>query len=245
VSAVLFFIAGIGAIAGAIGVIAVRNPFYCVLMLIVHLISLAALFLLLRAEFVAAAQVVVYAGAVMVLYLFVVAYVGGGEQLGSGAVLRVLGPLFALAVAVELCIAMLGSGLKGVTTKGAAYKLGFGTPGHIGTLLLTKYLFVFELASIILLVAAIGAVVLARRRRGLEGPDRELLLRIHTARPAYTGTMAEAAGVIVPAAEDIEPDVETVGTRPIGAGAGSSRPGAGARPAESPDGGGNGYEGGW
>ena len=66
-AAVLFFIAGTGAIAGAIGVIAMRNPFYSVLSLVCHLLSLAALFLLLRAEFVAAAQVVVYAGAVMVL----------------------------------------------------------------------------------------------------------------------------------------------------------------------------------
>jgi NADH:ubiquinone oxidoreductase subunit 6 (subunit J) len=68
VAEVLFFVAAIGAIAGAIGVVAMRNPFYSVLSLVVHLISLAALFLLLRAEFVAAAQVVVYAGAVMVLY---------------------------------------------------------------------------------------------------------------------------------------------------------------------------------
>ena len=61
-----------------------RNPFYSVLALVVHLVSLAVLFLLLRAEFVAAAQVVVYAGAVMVLYVFVVAYVGGeGESLGE------------------------------------------------------------------------------------------------------------------------------------------------------------------
>src|ERR1700694_3276166 len=108
-SEVMFFIAAIGALTGAIGVIAVRNPFYSVLMLIVHLVSLAALFLLLRAEFVAAAQVIVYAGAVIVLYLFVVAYVGGGEQLSSGAVLRTLGPMFALALAIEVCIAMLRS----------------------------------------------------------------------------------------------------------------------------------------
>jgi NADH:ubiquinone oxidoreductase subunit 6 (subunit J) len=66
-SAVVFFIAAIGAIAGAIGVVALRNPFYSVLALVGHLLSLAALFLLLRAEFIAAAQVVVYAGAVMVL----------------------------------------------------------------------------------------------------------------------------------------------------------------------------------
>ena len=73
-----FFLAALGAVTGAVGVIALRNPFYSVLALVFHLLSLAALFLLLRAEFVAAAQVVVYAGAVMVLYVFVVAYVGGG-----------------------------------------------------------------------------------------------------------------------------------------------------------------------
>ena len=77
---VFFFLAAIGALAGAIGTVTLRNPFYTVLALVVHLLSLAALFLLLRAEFIAAAQVIVYVGAVMVLYLFVVAYVGGGEE---------------------------------------------------------------------------------------------------------------------------------------------------------------------
>ena len=77
---VLFFIAGIGAVCGAIGVVMVRNPFYAVLALVCHLLGLAALFLLLRAEFVAAAQVIVYAGAVMVLYVFVVAYIGGVQE---------------------------------------------------------------------------------------------------------------------------------------------------------------------
>ncbi len=78
--AVLFFLAAIGALGGAMGVVAMRNPFYSVLALIVHLFSLAVLFLLLTSAFVAAAQVVVYAGAVMVLYVFVVAYVGGGGE---------------------------------------------------------------------------------------------------------------------------------------------------------------------
>src|SRR5438477_8401357 len=155
-SAVLFFIAAIGAVAGAVGVVMLRNPFYSVLALAFHLVSLAALFLLLRAEFVAAGQVVVYAGAMMVLYVFVVAYVGGGEQLPSGGVLRVLGPLFALALALELCIAMLGAGLSGVKGKGSPFIPGFGTPGHIGKLFLTTYLFPFEAASILLLVAAVG-----------------------------------------------------------------------------------------
>jgi NADH-quinone oxidoreductase subunit J len=149
---------------------------------------------------------------VMVLYVFVVAYIGGGEQLTSGAVLRVLGPLFALALAAELCIAMLGAGLKGVSSKGAPYILGFGTPAHIGRLFLTTYLFPFELASILLLVAAVGAVVLARRRRGLE-PDEEVAFAVAPPRPDYVGTMAEAAG-IRPAGngEPLTPEVEPVGT---------------------------------
>jgi NADH-quinone oxidoreductase subunit J len=210
-SQVIFFIAAIGALAGAIGVVTVRNPFYSVLALVCHLISLAALFLLLRAEFVAAAQVVVYAGAVMVLYVFVVAYVGGGEELAGGSTLRILGPLMGVALAIELCIATLGSALKGISGKGAPYVLGFGTPRHIGTLFLTKYLFPFEIASILLLVAAIGAVVLARRRRGLEKPDEQFELRVHAVRPAYTGTMAEAAGTRA-AESPPPPEVEPVGS---------------------------------
>ncbi len=219
-SDILFFIAAIGAISGAIGVVTIRNPFYSVLSLVFHLISLAALFLLLRAEFVAAAQVIVYAGAVMVLYVFVVAYVGGGDEPlhAGGTALKVLGRLFALALAVELCIAMLGTALKGVSHAGAPYKLGFGTPAHIGKLFLTKYLFPFEVASLLLLVAAVGAVVLARRRRGLE-PDIEFERRVHVPRPSYTGTMAEAAGIrsagTTPAPEP-GPEPAPVGHGPVG-----------------------------
>jgi NADH:ubiquinone oxidoreductase subunit 6 (subunit J) len=195
VSQVVFFIAAIGALTGAIGVVMVRNPFYSVLCLVVHLISLAALFLLLEAQFVAAAQVIVYAGAVMVLYVFVVAYVGGRDEPlgGTGTALRIVGPLFALALAIELCIAVLGSAVAGISSRGAHIHLLFGTPRQIGTLFLTKYLFPFEVASLLLLVAAVGAVVLARRRRGLE-PDEDLERRVHIPRPAFTGTMAEAAG---------------------------------------------------
>src|SRR5437899_4368353 len=120
---VIFFVAATGAIAGAIGVVALRNAFYSVLALVCHLLSLAALFLLLRAEFVAAAQVVVYAGAVMVLYVFVVAYVGGDDEplYSPGPGLRIAAPVFAGALAVELFIALLGTGLKGVSGPGAGY----------------------------------------------------------------------------------------------------------------------------
>jgi NADH:ubiquinone oxidoreductase subunit 6 (subunit J) len=179
VSAVLFFIAALGAIAGAIGVVSLSNPFYSVLALVAHLLSLAVLFLLLRAEFVAAAQVVLYAGAVMVLYVFVVAYVGGEERSlaarsGSRRVRsrsnggrKPSGALFAGALLVELLIALLGAGLKAVEGHGAPYAPGphtFGTPAYVGDLLLTRFLLVFEVASLLLLVAAVGGVVLGRRQ---------------------------------------------------------------------------------
>jgi NADH-quinone oxidoreductase subunit J len=195
VSAVLFFIAAIIAIIGAIGVVTMRNPLYAVLSLVSHLVALAALFLLLRAEFVAAAQVVVYAGAVMVLYVFVVAYVGGGDEIAAGSSLRILGPLFAVALAIELFIAMLGSALHGIKGHGAPYKLGFGDPEHIGKLFLTDYMFAFEVASLLLLVAAVGAIVLARRRRGLDDDEADFRGVRAAPRPAYSGTLAEAVGV--------------------------------------------------
>ena len=171
---ILFFAAGLGAIAGALGVVVVRNPFYSVLSLVVHLISLALLFLLLTAAFIAAAQVVVYAGAVMVLYVFVVAYVGGSDEpLGpEGGALGRIGPLFAAVIFVEITVAVVGSSLDGLSTRGEDVPAAFGSPAEIGRLLLTKFLVPFEAASFLLLVAAVAAVVLARKRRGLEDePD--------------------------------------------------------------------------
>ena len=167
---VCFFVGAIGALGGAIAVVALRNPFYSVLALVVHLVSLAALFLLLHAQFVAAAQIVVYAGAVMVLYVFVVAYIGGSDEplRPEGGAINAFGPVFAAAIGVELCIAFIASGLDALDTRGADLGPGFGSPGEIGQMLLTRFLVPFEAASYLLLVAAVGAVVLARRRRGLE-----------------------------------------------------------------------------
>jgi NADH-quinone oxidoreductase subunit J len=213
VSSVLFFGAAIGVVSGAVGVVVLRNPFYCVLALVAHLVSLAVLFLLLRAEFVAAVQVVVYAGAVMVLYVFVVAYVGGesesiGERLrGSGgpaasgpvaSALRLGGAILGGALSIELLIALLGTGLEAIEGYGAGYSAGpqtFGTPAYIGKLLLTRFLLAFEIASFLLLIAAVGGVVLARRRGGLgEDDDRDVLTPLDLLRPQNTGTMAEGVG---------------------------------------------------
>src|SRR5829696_9913430 len=159
---VFFFLGAIGVLAGALGTVTLRNPFYCVLALVCHLLSLAALFLLLRAEFLAAAQVIVYVGAVMVLYLFVVAYVGGGadpiRSAGSPS-LRWASALFAGALFVELSIAVLGTGLSVLGDEGSGFFEGFGTPAEIGKLLLTDFLLAFEVASVLLLVAAVGAVI--------------------------------------------------------------------------------------
>ena len=174
---ILFFLAAAGALGGALGVVTLRNPFYSVLALVAHLISLAVLFLLLRAEFLAASQVVVYAGAVMVLYVFVVAYIGGVEEPlgGDNRALRTLGPLFAAALLVEVGLAVIGTGLGAIDTRGAGVSPGFGSPAEIGRLLLERFLIPFETASFLLLVAAVGAVVLAGRRRGLEELDPDTL----------------------------------------------------------------------
>jgi NADH-quinone oxidoreductase subunit J len=216
-SSILFFIAAIGVIAGAVGVVVLRNPFYCVLALVTHLVFLAALFLLLRAEFVAAVQVVVYAGAVMVLYVFVVAYVGGeGDSIGErlrgngahppviGSGLRLGGAVLAGALLIELLIALLGTGLEATRGFGAGYGAGateaqtYGTPAYIGQLLLTRFLLAFEMASFLLLIAAVGGVVLARRRGGLGEEDaRDVLTPLDLLRPRGTGTTAEGVGTIL------------------------------------------------
>lgn len=172
---VAFFAGAIGALGGAIAVIALRNPFYSVLALVVHLFSLAGLFLLLHAEFLAAAQVVVYAGAVMVLYVFVAAYIGGFEEPLWDAIpgQRILAPLLAGALFIELSIAFLASGLETLGSEGPTIDLGFGSPEAIGRMLLEDFLIPFEVASLLLLIAAVGAVVLAARRPPLDGPEPE------------------------------------------------------------------------
>ncbi len=192
---VVFFIAALGAVAGAVGTIAWRDPFYSVLSLVGHLLCLAALFLLLRAEFVAAAQVVVYAGAVMVLYVFVSAYVGRvdhaiGPNPGPG--LKGVSFAFAGALFVELVIAILGTGLSALDTSGSSSTdvHTFGSPAEMGRLLLTNYLLAFEVASFLLLVAAVGAVILARRREGLE-PAGTVSVGDLFASPEQAGTIDE------------------------------------------------------
>ena len=205
---VLFFLAAFGAIGGALAVILVRNPFYSVLSLVVHLFALATLFLILNAEFLAAAQIVVYAGAVMVLYVFVVAYIGGVQEplrSESGGV-GTAGIFFAVALLAVASIAVIGSSVEGLDGDGRAAGEYFGSPSAIGESLLRGFLIPFEAASILLLVAAVGAVVLARKRRGLpEAVGSQTGM-------APQGTPSDASGSALLGGLEAEPSRLTSGT---------------------------------
>jgi NADH-quinone oxidoreductase subunit J len=111
--------------------------------------------------------VVVYAGAVMVLYVFVVAYVGDASEPKWDPVpgQRLFAGLLAFFLFVEISAAVLSSGLKALGTHGPDVPAGFGDPAAIGTLLLEKFLVPFEASSILLLIAAVGAIVLAGKKR--------------------------------------------------------------------------------
>jgi NADH-quinone oxidoreductase subunit J len=132
----------------------------------------------------------------MVLYVFVVAYIGGADQPvrpEAGKGLTGLALAAATCLFAVLIIATLGSGLSAIDGDGAELASGFGQPGEIGRLLLTKFLLPFEVASFLLLVAAVGAVVLARRR-GAIGHDGALTVADVFRVPEGTGSMREALG---------------------------------------------------
>ena len=117
----------------------------------------------------------------------------------GGSTLRFASLLFALALFVELTIALVGTSLSALDSDGAPYEPGFGTPARVGELFLTKFLLAFEIASLLLLIAAVGAVILARRRAGLTDP-REISVADVLRRPDITSgdaapeTMLEAGG---------------------------------------------------
>ena len=158
----VFVVAAAMAVAGGIGVIAFREPIRCVLSLVVVMIALSILFLLLSAQFVFVVQIIVYAGAVMVLFLFVIALLGPARESARGR-LRFqpwLSALFALVFLV-LVWSML-SGIQYRQPEATDLNV-FGTVQSIAVGLFTTYLYPFELTSILLLVAAVGAIYLSRR----------------------------------------------------------------------------------
>jgi NADH-quinone oxidoreductase subunit J len=161
---ILFWFFAALAILGGLGVVGSREPIKSVLSMVGTMLSLAVLFLLLSAQFVFIVQVIVYAGAVMVLFLFVVALLGPIKERGSGR-LRFHWLLSILAAAVFLGFlwAML-QGIQYRTPQQADLNV-FGTVEQIGAGLFGPYLYPFELTSILLLVAAVGAIYLSRGGR--------------------------------------------------------------------------------
>ena len=158
-------------VGSGIAVVSFHNPFYSALALIGNLGSLAVLYLLLSAEFVAAAQVLVYAGAVMVMFLFVIAYIGPRSDspwMGGPSWQAVGAVLAAGALLVEIVV-VIGLKASGHLANSEKVTAAFGSPAQIGRLFLTDHLLAFEITSIVLLVAAVGGVILgAHARRGSE-----------------------------------------------------------------------------
>ena len=164
---VIWILAALACISTGIAVISFTNPFYSALALIGNLASLAVLFLLASAEFVAAAQILVYAGAVMVMFLFVIAYLGWRADMpwASGAkAQRWAAAIAAIALLVEIVV-VIAAKADGRLSSSAKIERSFGSPGEIGRLFLTDHLIAFEITSIVLLVAAVGGVILGSHAR--------------------------------------------------------------------------------
>jgi NADH-quinone oxidoreductase subunit J len=166
----IWVVAAIACLGSGIAVISFSNPFFSALALIANLASLAVLYLLLSAEFVAAAQVLVYAGAVMVMFLFVIAYVGRREDspLEGEPNWQVLAAIIAAGAILVNVVVALGLTTSGRLESAADIRPNFGSPSEVGEVFLTNHLLAFEITSIVLLVAAVGGVILGseqERRR--------------------------------------------------------------------------------
>jgi NADH-quinone oxidoreductase subunit J len=161
-NAAAFAILAVMAIGSAVGLVLKRNAIHGALFLVVNLGTVAALYLSLRAEFLAVAQVIVYAGAIMVLFVFaIMVLIPGKEETGPDPrrPYRLLALPVGAGLLVELAV-IVASGSKDA-------RPATGPPGGveaIGRLLFTDYLFPFELTSVLLLAAMVGVLVLARRR---------------------------------------------------------------------------------
>jgi NADH-quinone oxidoreductase subunit J len=191
VATVVWFVASAAAIASAFAVILQRNPFISAIALLGNLASLATLFVLLQSDFVAAAQIIVYAGAVMVMFLFVIAYIGPRGELPATNRRTwqiVVGTIAGGAILVELALVIGRAGFDSP----ASVEDSFGSPQVVGQLFLTTYVGAFELVSILLLVAAIAAVVLGAGPRPMRVDLDERERRVREARElAATRSAAE------------------------------------------------------
>ena len=160
---ILFLFLALVAVLSALGMLFSRNAIYAALFLIMNFGTVAVFYLTLGAPFIALSQVTVYAGAIMVLFLFVIMLLGA-EQLGNEAALPWQRPLAFILGGILLFEAAYAiftrvTGAAGPTELAATY----GSPAEIGALLFSKYLLPFEVISVLLLAAMVGAIVLTRK----------------------------------------------------------------------------------
>ena len=163
----LFAVFSLIAIVAAVGVIVSRRPIYSALFLLTNFASLAALYIMLQAQFLAAVQVIVYAGAIVTLILFVIMLLNLEEELRSGLTLlysKVLGGILAVCFLFGIIYSVAATPLTG--------KMGEIAPGNVsnhvktvGGTLFTRYLFPFEIVSVLLVVSIVGAVVLSKKKK--------------------------------------------------------------------------------
>ena len=178
--AILFFTVAALTVAAGVGVIALKNPVHAALSLLTTFLMVAVLFVIRHAEFLAAVQVLVYAGGIMVLFLFVIMLVNvRGVQPESAFLTRwaplaivggvLVGALLALLVLLGVLATGSGDAAALQTVDGELV----GNTEAVGITLYTTYLVPFEIVSVVLLVAMIGAIIFGRRDAGLEGPGKE------------------------------------------------------------------------
>jgi NADH-quinone oxidoreductase subunit J len=164
----LFWLLAVIALIAAVSMILQRNPVYSALFLIITLLSLAGLFLLLSAHFLAVIQIIVYAGAIMVLFLFVIMLldIRRTEVAPSRVKLqRSLGILLAVIFFFETILVLRSGAIKELAAAAATPPApDFGTAVALGRALFTSYFFPLQLAAVLLFVALIGAIVLSKRR---------------------------------------------------------------------------------
>jgi NADH-quinone oxidoreductase subunit J len=163
---VVFIVLAPLAVVSALGMVLSRNAVYSALLLVVNFFCLAGFYVLLEAQFVAAVQVIVYAGAIMVLFLFVLMLLGIGNEEAVRETIRGQRPA-AIALTLLLVFAIVAALLAGAfeTEPGSlAQANADGNVQAVGRLLFTRYTFAFEIAGILLVVAAVGALVLGKRQ---------------------------------------------------------------------------------
>jgi NADH-quinone oxidoreductase subunit J len=165
----VFFLFAALAILASIGVVAQRNPMHSVLLLIVSFAGLSGLYIQLDAPFTAVTQIIIYAGAIMVLFLFVVMLLNAHTEddvlpITLGPHAMKFGALFSVILALELAYGLSGIAPTSFSTD-AAIRSSVSNVARIGTVLFTTYSFAFEVTSILILVAMVGAVIIAGKPR--------------------------------------------------------------------------------